>query len=193
MAMPVFEPRQWTVEEVHSLPNDGNRYECIDGELFVSPSPVARHQRAVLLLTYALRQYVELQQRVGWVWMAPSDLVLGPRTVVQPDVRVHTAGPHATAAERASRSALIAEVLSPSTAHLDRHQKRQLYLREATDRYWIIDLASEIVEVWTTDNDRPEIVHDVLTWHPPGASEPFTLALPAFFADANAWEQYPFA
>lgn len=192
MAMPVLEPRQWTVEEVHNLPNDGNRYECIDGELFVSPSPVARHQRALLTLAVALKAYTEAHG-IGWLWIAPSDLILGTRTVVQPDLRIHTAGPRSTPEERAERSLLITEILSPSTAHLDRHHKRVLYLREATDRYWIIDLASEIVEVWTTDNDRPEIVHELLTWHPHGASEPFTLALPAFFADANAWEQYPFA
>lgn len=141
-----------------------------------------------MFLADALRQYVELQERIGWIWIAPSDLILGPRTVVQPDVRVHGAGPQATAGERARRSVLIAEVLSPSTAHLDRNHKRRLYLREATDRYWIVDLATEIVEVWTVGEDRPEIVHDILSWHPNGASEPFTLALPAFFADANAWE-----
>ena len=191
MAMPVLEPRLWTVKEIHALPDDGNRYECIDGELFVSPAPVARHQRALLTLAVALKNYAEAHG-IGWLWIAPSDLTLGPRTVVQPDLRIHAGGPFATAEQRAERCLLIAEVLSPSTAHLDRHQKRRLYLHEATDRYWIVDLASEIVEVWTAGEERPEIVHDILTWHPHGASEPFTLALPAFFADANAWEQFPF-
>jgi Uma2 family endonuclease len=191
MAMPVLEPRQWTVEAIHALPYDGNRYECIDGELFVSPAPTARHQRALLELAVALKGYVEVQHQLGWVWIAPFDVVLGPRTLVQPDVRVHSAGPRASAEQRAARSMLISEVLSPSTARADRYDKRRLYLREATDRYWIIDLASEIVEVWTADHERPEIVHDVLTWLPQGASAPFTLSLREFFADANAWEQLP--
>jgi len=54
MAMPAIETRRWSVEEVHAIPEDGNRYECIDGELFVSPSPVVRHQRALLQLALKL-------------------------------------------------------------------------------------------------------------------------------------------
>ena len=50
MAMPAIEHRLWTVEEVQAIPDDGNRYECIDGELFVSPSPTRAHQQAVLEL-----------------------------------------------------------------------------------------------------------------------------------------------
>lgn len=187
MAMPAIENRLWTVEEVQAIPEDGNRYECIDGELFVSPSPVQRHQRALLLLTCAIRPYAELEQHVGWVWMAPSDLILGPRTIVQPDLRVHAAGPGATPAEVAASSMLIIEILSPSTARLDRHQKRRLYLNGAAALYWIVDLASELVEVWTPGIDHPFVVTDMLSWQPAGASAPFELELAPFFADANAW------
>ncbi len=187
MAMPAIEHRLWTAEEVHAIPNDGNRYECIDGELFVSPSPVQRHQRALHILGYDLRTYAELGQHVGWVWMAPSDLILGPRTIVQPDLRVHAAGPGATPSEVSADSLLIVEILSPSTARLDRHEKRRLYLNGVTALYWIVDLASELVEVWVPGVDQPFIVTDTLTWEPRGASTAFSIELAPFFADVNAW------
>ncbi len=188
MAMRAIETKLWTVEEVQAIPDDGNRYECIDGELFVSPSPTCAHQRAALLLAYPLRAYAELAEHVGWLWMAPSDLLLGPRTIVQPDVRVHAAGPKASVAEIDAASLLIIEVLSPSTARLDRHQKRRLYMSGPTALYWIVDLASEMVEVWTPGVDQPFIVTDTVAWHPRGASSAFSLELAAFFADANAWQ-----
>jgi Uma2 family endonuclease len=185
--MPAIETRRWTVEEVHAIPEDGNRYECIDGELFVSPSPVARHQRALFDLGVMLHAFVARDPRIGWVWIAPSDLIIGPGTIVQPDLRVHMAGPTATAAEIATASLLIVEVLSPSTARLDRHQKRRLYMSGPAELYWIVDLASEMVEVWAPGVDHPSIVTDTLRWQPRGASAPFTLELAPFFADANAW------
>lgn len=187
MAMPAIEHRLWTVEEVQAIPEDGNRYECIDGELFVSPSPVQRHQRALLMMAIALQRYAEQEQRVGWVWMAPSDLILGPRTIVQPDLRVHAAGPRATREEVSAASLLIVEILSPSTARLDRHEKRRLYLNGVTAHYWIVDLASELVEVWVPGVDQPFIVTDTLTWEPRGTSTAFSIELAPFFADVNAW------
>jgi len=189
MAMQTIQSRVWTVEDVHALPVDGNRYECIDGELLVSPGPVMRHMRAQQALAFALTEYAEKTQRVGWVWTAPSDLILGPRTLVQPDIRVHHAGPKATPAERNAACLLIIEVLSPSTARFDRHQKRRLYMSGATALYWIIDLSSEIVEVWTPDAEQPLVARDVVSWHPKGASAPFTVDLPTLFADANAWPE----
>lgn len=189
MAMPALNPRRWTVDDVHAIPDDGNRYESIDGQLFVTPAPAARHQRALMLLAFALRQYVEFEQHLGWVWIAPSDLVLGHDTVVQPDVRVHSAGPGASASERSARALVISEILSPSTARLDRDRKRRLYLQSAADRYWIVDLDAEIVEVWTPDDEHPEVLAETLIWHPRGASAPFRLALPTFFADANSWSE----
>ena len=125
---------------------------------------------------------------MGWVWVAPSDLILSPWTIVQPDVRVHAAGPKASTEEIAAASLLIVEILSPSTARLDRHQKRRLYMSGPTALYWIVDLASEMVEVWTPGNEQPFIVTDTLRWQPRGASAPFSLELAPFFADVNAWQ-----
>ncbi len=188
MAMPAIDSREWTVSDIQAIPGGGNRYECIDGALFVSPSPTRRHQQAVLELGVALRNDARAQH-IGWVWIAPSDLVLGRRTVVQPDLRVHTAGPGASAAAIAERSLLIVEILSRSTARLDRHEERHLYVNGAAEQYWIVDLASELIEVWSAGSNTPSIATEALAWQPPGATERFELELPAFFADANAWAQ----
>ena len=74
MAMPA-QPTEWTVEMVRALPDDGNRYEVIDGELFVTPAPSVPHQRAVLQLALLVAPYVRAQ-RVGEVIVAPADAVV---------------------------------------------------------------------------------------------------------------------
>jgi Uma2 family endonuclease len=79
--------RQWTVADLEDLPDDGNRYEVIDGELFVTPAPSITHQNAVSQLHAALFEYVRLQ-RVGYVLSAPIDVTFSPKRAVQPDLLV---------------------------------------------------------------------------------------------------------
>jgi hypothetical protein len=79
--------RQWTAAAVRGLPDDGNRYELIDGELLVTPAPRWSHQEAVGELYYRLRRYLD-REGIGHVMMSPADLELEPETIVQPDVFV---------------------------------------------------------------------------------------------------------
>src|SRR6476646_10079902 len=120
----------WTVERVLALPSDGRRYEVVDGELVVSPSPEFRHQEAVLSLATLLRGYVRANG-IGIVSIAPADIELDERTLVQPDVFVFEApGGHPPQQWKDVRSILLAiEVLSPSTARSDRQLKRLRYQR----------------------------------------------------------------
>src|SRR5687767_4902988 len=78
---------EWTAEMVRALPDDGNRYEAVDGELLVSPAPTPRHQAVLARLFLILSPYVT-QHRLGWVWWSPADIELSPHTVVQPDLFV---------------------------------------------------------------------------------------------------------
>lgn len=88
MGMPVHQPhQQWTADMVRSLPDDGQRYELIDGVLLVSPSPARQHQRAVRLLLIALQSYCE-QHDLGEALDSPADIELSPNDIVQPDVFV---------------------------------------------------------------------------------------------------------
>lgn len=177
---------RWTAEQLATLPDDGRRYEIIDGQLYVTPSPIYRHQYAVLAVAAELRAYLRLRG-VGAVLTAPADVEFDRGTVVEPDVLVvplvERGAPRDFA--EAGRLLLVVEVLSPGTAPRDRGVKRELYQRENVPDYWIVDLDARLIERWRPDDQRPEIVRDRLEWLPEGAIEPFVLDVPGFFDEAG--------
>src|ERR1044071_9667149 len=86
MGMPNL-ARRWTREEVLALPDYGNRYELINGELLVTPDPRWIHQEAVLALYRRIHPFVA-KHRLGWVMVSPADLDLRRGQWVQPDLFV---------------------------------------------------------------------------------------------------------
>jgi Uma2 family endonuclease len=180
MSMPASEP--WTVEEVRALPSDGNRYEVVDGELLVTPAPTLDHQDAVGSLFVRLREYT-LREGVGYAAVSPADITLGPRTLVQPDLFVAAlvGGRRPREWSDVERLLLAVEVLSPSTARADRAVKRALYQRQGVGEYWIVDLDARLVERWRPEDQRPEILTDVLDWSPEPGREPLRIELAGFF------------
>src|SRR5690606_21105253 len=86
MGMPALQ-NDWTVERALALPEDGNRYEVLDGELFVTPAPSWTHQSVLGELYSPLRAYVKANQ-LGWALFSPADLVFSNRRLVQPDLFV---------------------------------------------------------------------------------------------------------
>ena len=182
MAMPA-QPTEWTVEMVRALPDDGNRYEIIDGELFVTPAPSLIHQRAILRLAYLLGPYLE-EQRLGEVIISPADVMFGPRTMVEPDLFAIplTSGPLPRAWEEVGRLLLTVEVLSPSTLRTDRSDKRELYQRKGVPEYWIIDVDGQRVERWRPNDASPETLTEALAWQPDRFIEPLVINLPKYFA-----------
>ena len=174
----------WTVEQLATLPDDGKRYEIIDGELYVTPSPTYRHQDAAAELLVRLRAYLKIQ-RAGSALGAPADVEFSQRTVVEPDILVLPLIEGRRPAEFAEVGCLLlaVEVLSPGTAARDRGVKRELYQRQNVPEYWIVDLDAQLIERWRPVDQRPEIMRDRLEWLPEGAGEPFTLDVPEFFAE----------
>lgn len=90
MAMPAQAPTpigrtDWTAEMARALPDDGKRYEVLDGELFVTPAPSADHQEALSVLFRLLDPYVR-EHRTGHLWWSPADIEFSPRRLVQPDL-----------------------------------------------------------------------------------------------------------
>ncbi|MBV8822467.1 MAG: Uma2 family endonuclease [Ktedonobacteraceae bacterium] len=144
-------PRQgrWTYDEYTALPDDGPRYEIVNGVLYMAPSPSWSHQGVVGEIFAYLRTHVKLAG-LGQVFMAPLDVELAPNTVVQPDVIVLLNASLAKLKEKHIIGApdLVVEVASPSTSTYDRHNKQLAYARAAVPEYWIVDPVAHTVEVW---------------------------------------------
>jgi len=181
MAMPKM-LEQWTAARVRELPDDGNRYEVVDGELLVTPAPSWNHQDVVGELLVALRAYCK-SQSFGHTAVSPADIELDPKTLLQPDVFVVplTEGRRPKNWEDIRGLLLVVEVLSPSTARADRTVKRRRFQRAGVPEYWIVDVDARLIERWRPADERPELINDRLTWQPQDASAPFVLDLPAFF------------
>lgn len=172
----------WTVEMVHELPDDGNRYEVIDGVLLVSPSPSLVHQRVVGRLYALLLPYVSA---VGLeVLVAPAAVTWSKRTEVQPDVLALPLLPNGRLAERfedVGVLGLAVEVLSPSTARTDRFLKRREYQKRNVPEYWIVDPPGRSVERWRPGDEDPEILYETLSWQPSPDVAPLVIDLQALF------------
>jgi len=166
MGMPAAHPVS-TIDELLALPTDGLRHELLDGDHVVTPAPRLAHQAVVgeiyLALTEAVRGRADLR-----VFTSPADVVLGPRTLVQPDVFVIRQDPASPVKEwsEVRTLALAVEVLSPTTAARDRLAKRRIYQQATVAEYWIVDPDARLVERWTPDDERPEIADGTLRWNP---------------------------
>ena len=140
---------KFTYEDLKLIPPDRNRYEIVDGELFVSPSPKTLHQRIVGNLFAALREHVR-QHRLGEVFVAPYVVVFSLGTVLEPDVLfVSSARRHYVGEDNLSGPPdLAVEVLSESTKRLDREVKLKQYALQGVSEYWIVDPEEKSVEVY---------------------------------------------
>jgi Uma2 family endonuclease len=177
----------WTAAMLTEMPDDGRRYEVVDGELLVTPSPAWRHQTAIGLLHIRLGTYLA-NEPVGHVIIAPADVMLDSRSLVQPDLFVAPLvnGRKPVNFDEAGSLLLAVEVLSPSSARADRHIKRRRYQRAGIAEYWIVDLDARLIERWRPDDERPEVLADELVWKPAGGSAPLRLELPMLFADVDS-------
>ena len=182
MGMPMLK-RDWTVDDLRDLPDDGNRYEVIDGELFVTPAPAWKHQEAIARLHRIISDYLAVE-RVGHAFFAPADVVFSARRGVQPDVFVVPLvdGRRPESFDDVHRLSLACEVLSPSSGRADRVVKRALFRDEGVNEYWVVDLDSRTFERSTPADPRIEVFSEQLTWHPEGATTQLVIDVPAYFA-----------
>lgn len=139
-----------TYDDLASFPDANLRRELIDGELIVTPAPIKRHQRVVLLLGARLLAYAE--EHGGETYVAPLDVVFSDRNVVESDV-LYICPEHVDLQEpRFVRGAdVVVEVSSPSTRRLELIRKRDLYERFGVPEYWYVDLNADRVEVYRLD------------------------------------------
>ena len=177
MAAPVY----YTADMVRDLPDDGNRYETVHGELLVTPAPRAWHQVVVKRLLVQLELYL-LREPIGVVLQSPADISWSDHILVQPDLFVVDRDEARTMDwSRMKTLLLVIEVLSPSTGRYDRFTKRRLYQEVNIPAYWIVDADHRHVEVWTPDLGLPHVETERVTWSPLGSDEPFTVELEELF------------
>ena len=183
MVMPA--PRsEWTAEMVRDLPNDGKRYEVLDGELFVTPAPSGDHQFALKALYNRLEPYVQAHG-IGVLLWSPADIEFSPRRLVQPDLFVAPLvdGKRPRTWRDMRHLVLAIEALSPTTAHADRHRKRRIYMEESVDEYWIVDIDARVIERWRKGERRPDVLDEILEWQPRADVQPVVLELPPYFVE----------
>ena len=152
-----------TYDDFVRLPDDGKRYEIIDGELYVNASPVPRHQDIVGNIYFALR--VWFKANGGAVFVSPLDVVFDTYNVVEPDVIAINPNRMAILGDKNLQGApsLVVEVLSEGTRRKDELKKRKLYERGGVDEYWIVDPELERVKIHRRTAVAFELVAEVDT------------------------------
>ncbi len=181
MATPNLSQDDWTVAKLHALPDDGNRYEIIDGVLHVTPSPAAGHQWVLLKLYDEIAPYA---RAIGiTILLSPADIKYSERTVVQPDLFAFS-NPSDTAPrtwDDVQPLLLAVEVVSPSTRRRDRGVKRELFHAEGVPEYWVLDASRRQIERWRPASTAAEVLTASLAWQPHPTHEPLIVDLVSFF------------
>jgi Uma2 family endonuclease len=139
----------FTYDDYLLLPEDGPRYELIEGELLMTSAPLMGHQRLSSRLNVRIGSFVE-REALGELFAAPTDVYLSPTNVVQPDL-FFVAKEHSDRITRACLEGppdLVIEILSDSSRQRDEVVKPRLYARFGIPEYWIFDRFRESVRVF---------------------------------------------
>ena len=138
----------WTYEDYAALPDDGHRYEIVNGVLVMTPAPTPEHQSIAVRIAYYMFPFIDLAG-IGRLFTGPIDVDLGPKKVFQPDVVVilNEHLDRVQAKKIVGVPDLVVEVASPSTAAFDRLVKYEIYARAGIAEYWIVKPTRRTVEV----------------------------------------------
>ena len=173
--------RPWTRDDLARLPDDGNRYEVLDGELFVTPQARYDHQDIAAELAFAIGAYVRLH-RIGRV-LASGAVVFG-KNELQPDIQVVPGAeqrPAGTDWTDLPTPMLVVEILSESTQLRDLGKKRDAYRRLGIETYWVVDQRGQRALLFVPGSDEPRIVTDGLRWQPLANVPALEIALDSIF------------
>src|SRR5437870_9070102 len=144
-----------TYEDYCVLPQDFNRHEIIEGDHMMTPSPTFRHQRILKNLQFVVEGHIRSRD-LGTLLPAPMDVLFAPTSVVQPDLlfikqeRLHIV----TETNIQGAPDLVVEVLSSSTAAIDRGGKMALYAKYGVPHYWIADSDRLTLEMYELEGEK---------------------------------------
>jgi Uma2 family endonuclease len=173
--------KRWTLEEVHSLPDDGNKYELIDGELFVTPPPSYEHETILARLSRVLEPYIASND-LGFLY-TPRAVVRIAGSEVEPDRMVRRAMPkEGRDWDDAPIPLLVVEVSSGPTRRRDLREKRTFYMEAGIEEYWIVDPENRNTRVVRSER-ADAVISEVLTGSPSGADERLRVVVPTLFSD----------
>jgi len=176
---------EWTYAEYARLPDDGNRYEVIDGEVCVTPAPGPKHQRIAASLFVMLRSYVK-EHRIGeLLW--DVDLLFVSGQYLRPDMVFVPKTSLGGITDRGVEAppGLVVEVLSPHSRRIDLELKPPRYREFGVPEYWVVDPARRSVEVSRFGASmKPEVVAGVLRWQPEAGVPALTIDVGRVFDDA---------
>jgi Uma2 family endonuclease len=170
--------KPWTLEELDRLPEDGNTYELVLGELFVTPAPTHGHETIAFRLRRILDPYVD-QHGLGGVF-TPRGVVQHAGSRAEPDLVVRRIAPSSAPWESVPRPILVVEITSPSTRRREHEQKRAFYLTIPVSQYWVVDADARSILV--IQPERPDVVEtSTLSWRPIGAAEALVIDVQRLF------------
>lgn len=177
--------RRWTLRDLHSLPDDGNKYELVRGELFVTPAPTDEHETILARLTRLLEPYVAANS-LGFVYH-PRAVFRRDGSETEPDLMVRQ--PRTGRAKHgksnddwddAPMPSLIVEVMSDATWRRDLQHKRDFYIESGIPEYWVVDGDHRDVRIFRPGCED-ETATRQLHWHPAGEAEPLILEVASIF------------
>jgi len=172
----------FTVDMVRAFPDDGQRYELVEGVLLVTPAPGSDHQIVIARLVAALHSYLG-GPGAGYV-VSPGEIEIAPSLHLEPDVLVFpsTFRP-GTKWTDINGWWLAVEVLSPSSKHYDRDYKVAAYLHLGVAEVWVVDLDRRCCEISGVDGRRSIAEYRKVRWHPPGMTHALELDFQTIFRD----------
>ena len=168
LALRKEDARVWTYRDYYNMPDDGNRYEIINGKMYMMAAPSRQHQGIVSELIREFGNY--LRGKPCKVYSSPFDVRLAfygekdddVTNVVQPDVLIYCSRDKVDKKGGIAAPEIAIEVLSPWSKQIDKQRKLKLYEKAGVNEYWIVDGENETVEVYVHDGKKfgPKIYHN---------------------------------
>jgi len=180
MGMAISVPR-YTVDDLEQFPDDGNRYEIIDGMLLVTPAPRAVHQNIVSRISLPLA--LGLQRPGHARVVGPGVVSAPPFTQLEPDILVYPSrfGPDVNW-PMVTEHWLAVEVLSRSSRVYDREFKRDAYFVLGVKQVWLVDIVDRSIDVWRSRTEH-DVVRDIVRWQVPTLDVVIPIDLAEVFAE----------